>query len=156
MRREPSTHTCAGRARSGRRHRARGYLMLEVVISAAILAVVLGAAVNVIAKERAGIARAGHRAKASSLAQELMSQLLADNGPSPTYACGSNVTVAVDTSHYPGFARRYSCTLVSNAVNGGLGSLYELTVEVDYPLGTGALHTIRHKALRRDRHALLD
>lgn len=155
MGRQPATTARRGGMRARRPRRARGYLMLEVVISAAILAVVLGAAVSVIAKERAAVTRAGNRAKASSLAQELMSQLLADSGTSPSFACSANVSVPVG-AEYPGFARRYSCAVVSSAINADLGSIYELTVEVEYPLGSGGTGTVEHKALRRDRHAVLD
>lgn len=136
--------------------RSRGYLLIEVMVSGAILAVILGGAISLIAAERAHIATATNRAKASALAQELISQLLADTGPTPTMVCGTNVDVPVDTTQYPGFSRQYSCSVLATAINVDLGALYELTVEVSYPKGKGQTGTVEHKALRRDRHVLLE
>lgn len=130
-------------------------------MSGAILALILGAAISLVAKERAQLVRASHRAKAAGLAQELMQQLLADSGPTKTFACSATPALVSEPvgGDFPGFSRFYSCTSIATAgtdLDRGvtvLGKLYELRVQVRYPSGDAAnpVAFIEHYAVRRDR-----
>lgn len=147
-------------ARKRRARQSRGYLLIEVMASGAILAVILGATISMVGIERAQVTRASHRAKAASLAQDLMQQLLADSGPTKAFTCSGAVVASNPTgTGFAGFERDYSCSEIAEAgtdVLAGstvLGKLYELKVMVRYPSGdrSNPVAFIEQYAVRRDR-----
>ncbi len=133
--------------------RARGYLLIEMMISGVILGLILTATMNVVADERALVVSADNRSKAAALTEDMMALLLADTGPNKDYDTnGSWVTANPDQSLYPGFKRRYWSNDVISAAASQLGSIWELKVEVTYPVGKGATKVVEHSTLRRDRY----
>jgi hypothetical protein len=144
----------------------RGYLMIETMLSGAILALMLGAAMSVVASERQAISHATLRAKASVLLDERLHQLMADSDVTKQFTCDTctkpcsvaigSATINTDTninqSDYPGFEREWYCREIGQAVSDALGSVYELGVRVKYPTDSdGNKKTIERLAIRRDR-----
>jgi type II secretory pathway pseudopilin PulG len=149
------------------RTQPRGYLLIETMVSGAIIALVLAGSLSVIASERAAVSQATMRARASSLAEETLSQLIAENNEpgTPTFTCqtcGSppctpttwNATT-VNVGDYPGFVREYACLEFANSGSGRLGDMWQVGVRVTFPSdkndATAGTDTIEHWALRRSR-----
>lgn len=157
--------------------RVRGYLLLEVMASGAVLAVILGSAISMVAQERARVTLESNRATATALAQDLMQQMLADVTSEKHFGCAGGKAVAVgacagencvhnpnnaanpgsqtddDPAPFPGFDRYYDCAQISSsaAIQGNDGKLFKLTVRVTYPGSGGQIDTVTHTALRRER-----
>jgi prepilin-type N-terminal cleavage/methylation domain-containing protein len=129
----------------------RGYLLIEVMVSGAILAVILSATIGLVASSRAEITRASHRAKASSLAEQAIGQLLSEWPHTTTAACPGGITLP------PGYSM--TCNVTQSGLDGSstpalfdADHLHNVTVTVTYPNidGTGT-DTTTHQALRRNR-----
>lgn len=121
--------------RSGR---ARGYLLLEAMIGAAVLTVLLGATISTLASARVSITRAGQRSMAAELAQQKVSELTTRDGAEE----GDDVT---------GVFRR-SWRVTSLELPGTpAGDSWHVVVDVQYPSSGGEPRTITHEAIRRDR-----
>lgn len=148
--------------------RPRGYLLLEVMASGAMLAIILGGTISLVASERAKIVEENRRAIATGLAQELLGILVADNGDRKHFGCddksvgscaGSNCVhnpnnaadpgSATDDADppFPGFDRYYDCEERA----GSNGKLHDLEVRVTYPGAGGSIATVTAKTLRRNR-----
>lgn len=111
----------------------RGYVMLEALISGALLAVVLGTTLSMIAGYRVEVTMAARRAEASSLAMATADELMAR-----PHTTGSQALAAV-TGH-PGF--RSSWTIANMALPStpplpGASAVHRITVTVEYPTGQG-------------------
>lgn len=161
-----------------RTHKARslrGYLLIETMVSGAILAVILGTTLSVIASERADITRGSSRARASVLAEEGIELLMSDHGVTnkvlttvgsgcvnctpATGACTSPGAIswvntsmpAINAGDYPGFSRQWFCRVLQRSSNATVGNLVELGVRVNYPGVGGVSKFVEHRAVRRDR-----
>jgi type II secretory pathway pseudopilin PulG len=149
-------------SRSLRRARSpRGYLLIETLLSGAIIAVILAATMSVVASERADTTRATLRAKAGALAEDGLQQLLADSGTNASrrFTCDAGWQTAgmpaINTGDHPGFSREWDCDTIATSAQPTLGDLVRISVRVTFPLvgaaTNGTKTTIEHTTLRRDR-----
>ena len=68
---------------------SRGMTLVEAVVSIAIIGVMLVAALNTVGAAQSTRKKMGDRARGMTLAQELMSEILAQNYEDPDYGAGS-------------------------------------------------------------------
>jgi type II secretory pathway pseudopilin PulG len=136
----------------------RGYLLIEVMVSGAILAVLLTATVGVIATARSEISRGSFRAVATELAQQRLQMMLssapnalcpASDVPRPGFirTCViSNATFA--TINLPFVSPSSGFTIGPASIEG----VQRITVTVEYnAVGKDARRTITVHGFRRPR-----
>ena len=123
----------------------RGYIMLEALISGALLAVVLGTTLSLIASYRVEVTMAARRAEASSLAMATADELMAR-----PHTTGSQALTAV--SNHPGFRVAWTIANASTSSTPALpsaNSLHRITVTVEYPSSQGPQTMIIERLKRK-------
>lgn len=123
----------------------RGYIMLEALISGALLAVVLGTTLSLIAAYRVEVTMAARRAEASALAMGVADELMAR-----PHTTGSQGLTEVPA--HPGFRSAYviaGTALPSNPPLPGANAVHKITVTVEYPTGQGPKTMVIERLKRR-------
>lgn len=118
--------------------RARGYLLIEAMVGAAVITVLLGATISTLASARVSISRASQRTMAAELAQQKVSELTTREGPEE----GDDVS---------GVFRRSWRVTALELPGTPAGDSWHVVVDVEYPSSRGEPTTITHEAIRRDR-----
>ncbi len=111
----------------------RGYIMLEALVSGALLAVVLGTTLSLIGSYRVEVTMAARRAEASSLAMATADELMAR-----PHTTGSQALASV--ANHPGF--RVGWTIANAATTStpplpSASALHRISVTVEYPTSQG-------------------
>lgn len=126
---------------SRRNARRRGYLLIEVMTSGAILAVVLAGTATAIASSRAQITRSSYRAQAASFAQEWLQLMVAD------------INTTCPTTDHPRASFTRTCATSTSPFSNTLGTEEVVTITVTYPnLDGSGTDTVTLAGVRRNRY----
>ncbi|OGQ25253.1 MAG: hypothetical protein A2138_05160 [Deltaproteobacteria bacterium RBG_16_71_12] len=123
----------------------RGYIMMEALISGALLAVVLGTTLSLIASYRVEVTMAARRAEASALAMATADELMARS-----HTTGVQALAAVPG--HPGF--RSGWTIATTALPStpplpGANAVHRITVTIEYPSGQGTKTLVIERLKRK-------
>jgi prepilin-type N-terminal cleavage/methylation domain-containing protein len=159
---EPLMRTTTRRRRPVR---ARGYLLIEVMASGALLALILGTTLTVVASSRVQISRSANRAVATDIGQYYMNLMRSCNDHADTTNCGTGAMGAgtcpapahpVIAAAKPGFS--VQCEVAQSGLHTqstpNLFSnthLYVIRVEVTYVDMNNTSKTLQYERYRRDR-----
>lgn len=123
----------------------RGYIMLEALISGALLAVVLGTTLSLIASYRVEVTMAARRAEASALAMATADELMARPH-------GTGMQALTSVSTHPGFRVGWSigttATSSTPPLPGG-NALHLIRVTVEYPTSQGPQSMVIERLKRK-------
>lgn len=125
----------------------RGYVLLEALISGALLAVVLSTTLSLVAAYRVEVTMAARRAEASALAMGVADELMAR--PHTTGIQGLSAVPG-----HPGFRSAWAIAnaglqMSSTPPLPSINAVHKITVTVEYPTGQGPKTMVIERLKRR-------